>query len=99
MSVKRERSSIERERSSVERASGEVPPVGDEIVLYREGRDLTQRFNSTPDPDEYRIGTCRICEMGSVVLVRLNNSRGNPDVRAFCMFCNRPLDPHEVERG
>lgn len=54
-----------------------------------------------PDPEPletFAAGTCRVCQLGVVVRVRHNSARrGAPDIRAYCLFCHRSLDPHEVE--
>jgi len=46
--------------------------------------------------ESYTIGTCRVCQLGTVVQVNLAR-KGAKNIHAFCLFCQRTLDPHEVE--
>jgi hypothetical protein len=67
--------------------------------MEREGRERAARVNGPAAPDSYIAGTCRICAMGEVVVrVRFDRARrGPPDVRAYCVYCMREVEPHEVE--
>jgi hypothetical protein len=74
----------------------------------RAGLEPTARFEAPDQPppeasadSRYIAGTCRLCDLGRlsyVVRVRVDDSRRGPhEYRAYCLFCNRSLEPHEVE--
>jgi hypothetical protein len=97
VSRERERPTVTRERSSIPMIQGEEELLGPDPGPPVEGREPVERTNGRASPGPHAIGTCRVCDIGVVVLVRTDDSRhGTFDVRAYCIYCNRSLDPHEV---
>jgi len=98
--IRRERPSVKREVGTIATFEGEEPAAGPDPGPTVEGREPMERENGNGTTETHLIGTCRICQLGGVVLVRRDHSRrGEPDIRALCLYCHRDLDPHEVELG
>jgi hypothetical protein len=83
-------------RDRAERFNAELPDIPAESPAEIPG-DTPENHAAPVEEQSYTIGTCRICQLGIVVQVNLARRGGAKDIHAFCLFCQRTLDPHEVE--